>query len=686
MINEVLQNSIGSVKPLFFAGDDVAAVPGEQVHKFAVLKGKQPAEHCVTYFKSLLENSESTQTFVFLVGGPGNGKSLLLASAVAGYDPLKEYSDDLHHRSYKYLVGERSLHLVNDATIRGENETGSRDSLINDIDNAIEDGSFLLAGVNRGILLDELMSDRETSLGREIVVWLNKRGEPSGNLNQFFEQSYLKAAEVAGQNINLVAVFMDAISLFEEDPDIRLADPLDASECSNYTVQLFNERDASTCSNTSAGELLNKLFSLERGHFPIESEAQKAKYAYNPIFANLENLSNPIFQANLLSFLRASEIATGNLLNFRSIWGFIGVALMGNRSDLRLKQSEFEWIEECLDVIPEDAAVIEKPAFESMLKLATLRTHQAIFGGDPCPTLPMEVQQKLFYKVPATESLSFIDPCRDSQLKPDSEDEDDGIAYLSEVFDTSHEDESFLDTFIEEMDDDDDPFNEVVTEFDRKLDRFVTAAITADNIYQSEIDKRKLLVWYSRYLWRLYSSAHRLPAFISALVQWTRIWNNAYSNPHEPGVYESQIRRFLWPKYNTASKLALPLYASRTMPLIEDPEKSLLVKTFNIDAQRWKWEVFGDSISLIPLEGDNREDGNESRALSLSVNFNFVRELEVRERGDSGSTEKSVFSEPILERYRATMLHAKHAPVGSSHSIVSLETAERLVILEIGNP
>ena len=114
------------------------------------------------------------------------------------------------------------------------------------------------------------------------------------------------------------------------------------------------------------------------------------------------------------------------------------------------------------------------------------------------------------------------------------------------------------------------------------------------------------------------------------------------------------------------------------MPLQEHPESSVFVRRFNVGRQDWKWSVSGERIKLIPEVSEQLHDNDFT--LSIKVDFDFVRELRVRELGKLGATEKSVYSEPKLERYRTMMLHPKN--LDDDHAYIMKDSPENIVTLD----
>src|SRR5690554_6609663 len=92
---------------------------------------------------------EGLPRLLFLIGGPGAGKSHAASHVLSGLEAL-EAESGLAQRTYKYALGSRGLTIVNDATIGSDEFPTS--PLSKEIDAAISEGDNLLACVNRGVV------------------------------------------------------------------------------------------------------------------------------------------------------------------------------------------------------------------------------------------------------------------------------------------------------------------------------------------------------------------------------------------------------------------------------------------------------------------------------------------------------------------------------------------------------
>ena len=113
--------------------------------------------------------SQPDRRMVFLVGGPGGGKSHALTQVTASLE--KEESEDtgLAQRKYHFRSAGSRLTVVNDASIRGGDD---RHPLADDVDLALAEGDCFLGCVNRGILVEEAHALAGDTAGGSIVKWL----------------------------------------------------------------------------------------------------------------------------------------------------------------------------------------------------------------------------------------------------------------------------------------------------------------------------------------------------------------------------------------------------------------------------------------------------------------------------------------------------------------------------------
>ena len=212
------------IRGLSFGGRDVAWAPGMKgLSRIPKAPPPAGAEEAMEWLEGRLQSEEAGQAMVFLVGGPGNGKSYLTAGMVKDLPEINPRDPGRHYRTYEYQARNRRLLLVNDATI--DLKTQSGESLVSDIDLAMEDGAHVVVNVNRGVLVEELSAAGERGPGLAIVEWLDMRHPvpedapiDAGADCQLIPRAkgqYLDACTLRSQKrvVDVIAVFMDSVSL-----------------------------------------------------------------------------------------------------------------------------------------------------------------------------------------------------------------------------------------------------------------------------------------------------------------------------------------------------------------------------------------------------------------------------------------------------------------------------------------
>ncbi len=598
----------------------------------------------------------SPTSLPILVGGAGNGKSHLSSTIVKVLqrvdehgEPVDEHDDDLDHRSYRYSMNGANLLLVNDATI-GQGTEFAGESLVEDLDRALSERLYAVVNVNRGVLVEELLLESGSGPGTDIVSWLAGRPHSQDSLISEPEDQpgnpFIRTAQIDPDGegaVDLLAVFMDKASLMESRPGMEILDAegeVEVRLTGTYNVQRFGQRSQEFTEGTPSAELIRK--SVGQARFPGAS-------AEDPISANLESLNLPSYRAGLLSVFRASEIETATRLTYRALWALLNQAVMGflcERTDLGAPMA---WVEEQRPSRLEDS----RERLEAMLRLAQLRTHQAIYMADCCPFVELDCRVQSH----SVKAMGNVDPIRDLLPGGSPTIGDDASDYgwsnpISEAFAGFEFGGSALEALCEVLEDD-DAARLAITEFDLKLDEFVVDAQRGD--YLSDGQKRGLIRWFARYVTRLYATAHGIPAFRKEVDWWTTTWAFALQNPDGDGPFATEVRTLLFPAHSSFPEyLLLPAFASRVVPITETTMEPTLAKAFRTANAVRRWKVDGDSI-ILALHGNDR-------STELDFDFAVFRELVACRSRRLGATENSQYAEPLLERFRAAMLRPQTQP------------------------
>ena len=150
---------------------------------------------------------------------------------------------------------------------------------------------------------------------------------------------------------------------------------------------------------------------------------------------------------------------------------------------------------------------------------------------------------------------------------------------------------------------------------------------------------------------RLYATAHGIPAHAAAFGRWTEAWDEAHENPKFPGPLRNELEALLRPGYqdDDAGRLFLPVFDSRTVPLVDEVPEPTLVRTPLTSPFRWRTD--GDFLFLV-LTLDDR------RSIEIDFDFPMLREAMSCKDGFPGLTEGSHRAAPRLERFRSAMLQS----------------------------
>lgn len=622
-------------------GAEVAAAPTSAVSD---MKGPPAAglQEAVDWMRHRIQSGDS-RAMLFLVGGPGAGKSHATTEIVQGLDEIAAIDDGLAHRSYRFRGPSAVLRVINDATIPDEAEGRSK-TLSRDVDSSIRDRENLVVCVNRGVLVEEANPNGSQDLGTvgsHVIHWLSTRdateSAPTPNLATLSEHGFIRTARLHldnsylddGDVIELVAVYLDVCSLFETRPSVNLSLGDDGwqADGDHYEISPLVERRQLPIAGIPAGALASVL--LERlGTAAISSGAES-----NPVLANIESLMPPSVRNSLLTMLRCSELASSQGFTYRELWGALSRAVLGAAPILGTMADLQQMLEE-------PAAANPKNRWKQMTSLADLRWTEALFNSEPSRAIRPT-------RDPVARLTSKADPARDAL--PGSLEEkrwDSGWATpVTDAF-TSPEQASPLVQLLREMDDS-HPFTAIVTAFDHELDQ-AYVAFTSPDLGLPDRQRQAAQSWYGAYLTRLYAGALGITAFRPAIAMWTTAWAFA---PMLPAELEQCLLALVRPPLDPAhagSASYLPLLESKAAPIVGDvAEPRLAIKTDQVELRTRK-----DSLAGLRLE--LYESGR--KVTSIELDFTLTREALACTAGRLGMTDQSQSVSPRLERFRAARL------------------------------
>lgn len=587
------------------------------------------------WFLEAVRSEGDLSSLLFLVGGPGGGKSLTSSEIVKDFTEVSPKSPDLAHRSHVFEGPFRQVVLINDASISADSDDPS--PLISDIELSVLEGSDFIACVNRGILVEEvrnsLASDR---IGLSIVKWLsNGENELDKNLEVKVDLDYLKSAEFSSAQgtVRIVAVFVDSCSLLELPPaldglQLFTSQPL-ASHGSSYSVCDWVDRAKIPLESTPVGGLLRQFSELASNDIRVCSSSSTSPFA-----ANASNIANQEIGNSMLSVLRAAEIAAGQRFTFREIWGVFSRVLVGDLTQ-RIASRDYEGN---LGDMPSGV----EARFAEFQRRARYRLFMSLFG----PVGKDENSRATRASDPVLRITRTIDPLLDVRPGFVSDSKQSGWATpLTDAFAGPLTEKGPLEVLLSSLPKL-DRAHQMVTDFDRSLDEAFLDLMRDTSVRTS---KRSTYVhWYSMYLHRFYAVANGIPAFMEQVKIWIRMWRMSPQFP--TSEIERQILTILRPRRtsdDSSSPSLLPILDSRASPIVGAiTESKIALRTSQVGART---STSGEELFLEVID-------HQEVIATVPLDFPLVRELDVYLPNHRGVTELSGSLAPRLERIRARSL------------------------------
>ncbi len=651
-------------------GINAAVVPLRNGITAALPAGNAPAavpEVLDTLFTAL-SSSSSVRHWIFLVGGPGNGKSHQLASFIARLTatggthisnssrPGGRYCDDI-------ALNNQTLRIINDATIRPPSVSASTGTgqLASDLRSALSDAAHLLCNVNRGVLIEELARSRASDPScpeGALLSWLVSNRHPtdqsilipSPSTGTFYHSAAL-TSPVSSFAIRIHVVSLDTLSLLEKVPSkaglsVHGIDTPHPS-CAQYTVMELCSPDRW---ESPAGQLLRSI--LTDGAFEQQGCASCEAAQLCPFLANIRALRGSPAGLGFLVMLRASEISTGRLFNYRDLWSLIATAVLGPSRTEWSTSTPCAWV---LPLITHAASRDHHARRKAIVELSLHRLHHALFHGRlPSPyfcglqtwrlTLPLGV--------PALSNLRLVDPASDV------------TGEWAEDVHNSMEEWAFQQSPLHRLKETNPDINAFAAPIDHLLEKELTESLTGPKIKDSQ--RRDHIRWLGTAYYRMLALNKLWPGRRNLINEWIRV--RAYVDAGQEHIIDSDLdmglQHLLFPEFpqvNFDRACLLPLFASRIEPLRGPQERNTLsvaVPRQGQDAVLLAYATTGDALWLC-LKRCARDGGDELARLRLD--YYSCREALVSARG-YGFTEAGATSMPRVERVRASLVAA-----GRSH-------------------
>jgi hypothetical protein len=635
-------------------GRDVAANLIASAHSaWPIAPRAAGMDAAIDWLRGGLEASELPR-YLFLVGGPGAGKSHAAASVVRGLDAMDAESL-LASRKYEYALGDSRLVVINDATISSDEYDLA--PLSNELDASVRDRNYFMACVNRGILVEEAANLRRARAGlpptpgSAIVEWLHSRAstvtrntanecwvvEDAAGAQAYFRGGVLfdGKEEVA----HLIAVYVDVNSLFEAAPVVLIESDVDLDIAADpYRVIDFAERMRDFSLSSPAGDLIAEVASM------LQPSDQLG--IIDPFSANASSLAAASTRAGVLSILRAAEIVSSQRMTYRELWGALSRCVIGD-AYIRCNSDELGQF-----VLASQPAYDDSPAerFHKIRALAEFRMSQSLFGTTMDPA---EIQRD-----PVLRLTHLVDPVRDAI--PGYLDDHQKFGWASPVTDSFSSDagnDSPLGTLLMSSHVG-STFAGIVTDFDRILDASYVAFVLT---VISDRERQEVSAWYGGYLTRLYALSNGIPAFRSEVETWTSAWRLSKNLPKK---LEEQLTTLLRPlRYPEKSGGAplFPIFESRTNPVRGDqPIPKIAVRS---EIGKITSRTESDSI-FVEVAIPDREPTR------MLLDFAMVREALACSHGHVGATELSETTSPRLERFRSMRLVPRNNSDTSDYRLV----------------
>ena len=600
-----------------------------------------PGLAAVEELASVTIASRDDDVWLFLVGGPGSGKSSFASQFLSRNGFSLDRTNGMHKRHYMAShPTSRSVRFVNDATVRTK---GSVESLVKDMMECSDSQSHLLTCVNRGVLADELnlIEDASSEFG-QILNWIVRGAESRPkNLVPIVELDYIQVAKqdkLQGGSRYVVVVFMDVASLLEDQPSVDHSHTFESLSCESLKVQ-----------DGSSGNLLGSATSpfsllLEEIVSEFTPSFLQNKFGLNdsnPVLANAFQMSDPEFRRGLVSIFRTSEIRLGSRLNYRAFWSLVARLFFGDlptKTDLVGLPATLT----ALDEISENTTDLSE-----ILELTNIRATEALFENR------IDLASSTSFDPGLRFTLS-VDPAMASsgEVGSKSNSTSDQAIYIKPIahaFQSAEIGEGVLETISKQTG---NPLPLKKTAFDSRLDS-VFASYRGTEGAQKALGQQ--VARYSRYLIRISSVFGGICHGRREALEWVSMWNSSPALPQHDQL-SMRIDSLIKPKLGRGDLLQtslISLLESRARPIVQTSESDPILAK-RMDNIQFSTAKVGADLFLV-LKEFNFDLGR------IKLDYSFMRELLNTSPHAVGVTEETFFLTPRLERTRSIKLLAPEA-------------------------
>lgn len=601
--------------------------------------------------KRLLTSRSSSKISVFLIGGPGSGKSTFAKGMLLDAGFTLESVKSASKRSYDLSSELGQVRFVNDATIKIK---GGSSSLVSDLQFSADNQTHLVACANRGIIADELNLINSDGSGVEDVLrWLSQEdnlGDESETFYSWTKSDYFQLAtqkSADGAERVFLAVFMDVCSLLESQPMPRLGATWQELDAPQVVIGAATDSGYFGSDESPLSKLLHSIASEITPSYLMQRFNLDLNH---PVVSNAKQLGSSEFRRGLVSAMRVAEINSGSRLNYRGFWSVVSRSLFGN---LPLSL-DFKDLQTALSGIQEQMSA--PLSFESMLDLAQLRTPNALFESKATGQLASADGD------PGFKFLRSVDPVIAVQLGGHSSAQQESFKGVDAIFDSFQalEPGTGILEFLENLEA--PKGSEFTTDFDRVLDTAFSKLSLDSSVPEKQ--KNNLTFQYSKYLLRLFSIPSGYCAGREEAMTWLDLWSFAPEIPHDNSLL-AKFESLLKPKANHGlnSQSLLPVLEARAIPIVGRTAKKRIA--ISLDILQLSTSIQGSDLFLVLKE-------HGSQVGKIHIDFPLLREVLASSQNGNGVTEMSFYVAPRLERVRSSKLVPR--PGSNSANYVLVES------------